>query len=60
MPGQVNTNYVSFSADSVAKLKPGLVLVQRYDERRSPSDWADVVITQEEFDRQGQDPTDCQ
>lgn len=57
---QVNTNHVSFSADSVAKLKPGSVLVQRYDERQSPSYWVDAVITQEEFDRQGQDPANCQ
>ncbi|TMR09845.1 hypothetical protein ETD86_41880 [Nonomuraea turkmeniaca] len=57
---QVNTNHVSFSADSVAKLKPGSVLVQRYDEKLSPPDWADVTITQEEFDRQGQDPANCQ
>ncbi|MER5623478.1 hypothetical protein ABT061_20815 [Streptosporangium sp. NPDC002544] len=56
---QVNTNGVSFSADSVATLKPGSVLVQRYDESSS-GDWVDVVITREEFDRQGQDPTNCQ
>ncbi|MEV7012153.1 hypothetical protein [Streptosporangium sp. NPDC051022] len=57
---QVNTGGVSFSADSVAKLKPGSVLVQRYDERRSPPDWADVVITREEFDRQGRERASCQ
>ncbi|MFC6577873.1 hypothetical protein [Planomonospora parontospora] len=57
---QVNTDHVSFSVDSVKKLKPGLVLVQRYDERRSPPDSVDVVITQEEFDRQAQDPINCQ
>ncbi|MFF4771815.1 hypothetical protein [Microtetraspora fusca] len=57
---QVNTNYVSFSADSVATLKPGSVLVQRYDEKRSVPDWVDVVITRKEFDRQGQDPANCQ
>lgn len=57
---QVTTSHVSFSADSVADLKPGSVLVQRYDERRSPPDWSDVTITREEFDRQGQDPANCQ
>jgi hypothetical protein len=56
---QVNTGSVSFSAANVAKLKPGSVLVQRYNERLSPPDWADVTIKREEFDRQGQDPTDC-
>ncbi|MFI6458508.1 hypothetical protein ACIBF6_44050 [Streptosporangium amethystogenes] len=55
---QVNTNGVSFSADSVATLKPGSVPVQRYDESSS-GDWVDIVITREEFDRQGQDPTNC-
>ncbi|MFI6815981.1 hypothetical protein ACIBG7_26485 [Nonomuraea sp. NPDC050328] len=57
---QVNTNQVSFSAESVAKLKPGWVLVQRYNERRSPPAWDDAAITREEFDRQGQDPANCQ
>ncbi|WP_214325303.1 hypothetical protein [Nonomuraea sediminis] len=57
---QVNTDYVSFSAESVAKLKPGSALVQRYDERRSPPDWVDVTITREEFGRQGQDPANSQ
>ncbi|WP_424530043.1 hypothetical protein ACOZ38_10760 [Sphaerisporangium viridialbum] len=57
---QVTTDHVSFSADSVAKLNPGSVLVQRYDERRSPPDRGDVTITREEFDRQGQDPANCQ
>jgi hypothetical protein len=44
----------------MAKLTPRSVLIQRYDERRSPPDWVDVVITREEFDRQGQDPANCQ
>lgn len=57
--GQVNIGDVSFSAESVAKLKPGLVLVQRYDETRSPAEWHDVVIPYAEFERQGQDPARC-
>ncbi|MFC4122802.1 hypothetical protein [Nonomuraea zeae] len=59
-PSQATTNHVSFSATSVAKLKPGSVLVQRYDEKLSPPGLADVTITREEFDRQGQDPASCQ
>ncbi|WP_157099346.1 hypothetical protein [Microbispora sp. ATCC PTA-5024] len=56
---EVNTDYVSFSAGSVATLTPGSVLVQRYDERRSPAPgWVDVVITRDDFDRQGRDH-DC-
>ncbi|MFI7467829.1 hypothetical protein [Nonomuraea sp. NPDC049646] len=57
---QVNTSHVTFSTDSMAALKPGLVLVQRYDDSRSLTGWGDVTITQEQFDRQSQDPANCQ
>ncbi|MFF0868336.1 hypothetical protein ACFYUV_41710 [Nonomuraea sp. NPDC003560] len=42
----------------MAALKPGLVLVHGYADRRSPVDWVDMTITREQFDRQGQDPAD--
>ncbi|MFF4989254.1 hypothetical protein ACFY19_18835 [Streptosporangium saharense] len=57
--GQVNIGSVSFSMESMAKLKPGLILVQRYDDTRSPAEWNDVVIPYEEFEREGQDPDRC-
>jgi hypothetical protein len=66
---RVNTAGVSFTAESVARLKPGQVLVQGVKEipLKTPIDgvdtgiiWVDRVISQEKFDREGQDPTDCQ
>ncbi|RBQ21800.1 hypothetical protein DP939_03700 [Spongiactinospora rosea] len=56
---RVNTMDVGFSAESIAGLKPGSVLIQRYEEKASPH-WVDTTITQEEFDRQAQSPTICQ
>ncbi|GII77456.1 hypothetical protein Sru01_24380 [Sphaerisporangium rufum] len=55
---QWTTEHVSFSAESVAKLTPGSVLVQRYDV--SAGHQRDTVITRQEFDRQGRDPATCQ
>ncbi|PZG44473.1 hypothetical protein C1I98_17245 [Spongiactinospora gelatinilytica] len=57
---QVNTDHVSFTAESVAKLQPGSVLIQRYNDKPSPPDWSDITITQEEFNRQAQDLANCQ
>ncbi len=44
---QMNTDYLSFSADGTAMLKPGSVLVPRYD--KTSGEWGDAVITREEF-----------
>lgn len=52
-----STRSVSFEADDVAKVKPGLVLVQRYDEKKQ--DDVDVVMSLREFERAGQGATDC-
>ncbi|MDF5751928.1 hypothetical protein [Spongiactinospora sp. TRM90649] len=57
--GQVNTQYLDFSAERVARLTPDTVLIQRADERRSPPASADAVISREEFARQGRDAADC-
>ncbi|AWS46862.1 hypothetical protein [Streptosporangium sp. 'caverna'] len=52
-----STANVGFEAGDVAKLKPGLVLVQRYDEKKQ--DAVDVVMSLREFEREGQDPANC-
>ncbi|MFC6577002.1 hypothetical protein [Planomonospora parontospora] len=52
-----STDSVSFASDDIAKLKPGMVLIQQYDEKKDDS--VDVLISQEEFDRRGQDPSQC-
>jgi hypothetical protein len=52
-----STAHVGFEAGDVAKLKPGLVLVQRYDEKKQ--DAVDVVMSLREFEREGQDPANC-
>ncbi|MDP9863267.1 MULTISPECIES: hypothetical protein [Streptosporangium] len=66
---RINTSWVSFTAESVARLKPGQVLVQGVKEipLKTPIDGVDTefisidtVISQEKFDREGQDPTNCQ
>ncbi|MFF4416734.1 hypothetical protein ACFYY8_29805 [Streptosporangium sp. NPDC001559] len=57
---QVNIGGFTFSAESVAKLKPGSVLLQAYDERWPSPDRGDVVVSSEEFKRQGQDPAQCE
>ncbi|MFD0884151.1 hypothetical protein ACFQ08_06255 [Streptosporangium algeriense] len=57
---QVNIGGFSFSAESVAKLKPGSVLLQSHDKRWSPPDQGDVVITLAEFNRRGRDPAQCE
>ncbi|WP_406317419.1 hypothetical protein OHA77_09165 [Streptosporangium sp. NBC_01639] len=55
-----STAHVSFTVGDIAKLKPGVVLLQQYDEKATPGgDWVDVTISQEEFDRQGQERSSC-
>ncbi|WP_214413280.1 hypothetical protein [Sphaerisporangium fuscum] len=64
-----STSNVNFTAEDMAKLKPGRVLIQRAKESplKTPEipgvdtemTWVDRVISREEFDREGQDPTYC-
>ncbi|MEU4538151.1 hypothetical protein AB0G15_25185 [Streptosporangium sp. NPDC023825] len=49
--------HVYFTGDDIENLKPGMVLIQQYDEKKG--DWVDVMVSQENFDRQGQDPSRC-
>ncbi|MFD1932060.1 hypothetical protein ACFSKW_11305 [Nonomuraea mangrovi] len=53
-----STSHVSFQADDAGKLKPGKVLVQRYDESRQVT--VDAVVPLQEFLHEAQDRKNCQ
>ncbi|GAA4206867.1 hypothetical protein [Microbispora amethystogenes] len=51
------TGSVDFGVGDAAKLKPGLVLVQQYDDHKEQV--VDVVIPVEQFQRSAQRPENC-
>ncbi|MEU7894783.1 hypothetical protein AB0B45_18220 [Nonomuraea sp. NPDC049152] len=53
-----STSHVSFQADDASELKPGEVLVQRYDESRQVT--VDAVVPLQEFLHEAQDRENCQ
>lgn len=49
--------HVTFEIGEAAKVKPGQVLIQRWDETRQQD--VDVVISLAAFEQMGQDPRSC-
>ncbi|MEV4526036.1 hypothetical protein [Streptosporangium sp. NPDC049304] len=49
--------HVKFELDDAAKIAPGRVLIQEWDEKRQQD--IDVVLSLDAFERMGQDPRNC-
>lgn len=52
-----STSSVRFELGDAAKLKPGMVLVPEYDDKKGEA--VDAVISLEQFKRDAQDPKNC-